>query len=127
MSGRNWLFLCVLSVFVTVAFGYVLFLLNTPNLFWSTVSVTTSFLAASLTFLRSPYYALAYAANDVILIVLWVLASVADPGYLPMVTCFGIFLLNDSYGFYNWKKMQKRQAKKLCKTVKKRKQFATRY
>ncbi|MBQ4166105.1 MAG: nicotinamide mononucleotide transporter, partial [Oscillospiraceae bacterium] len=62
-----------------------------------------------LTFLRSPYYALGYAANDIVLIVLWVLASLENISYLPMVICFVMFFANDMYGFFNWRKMQKRQ------------------
>lgn len=94
---------------VTAAFYFILRALGTANLGFSTLSVTTSFLASALTFLRSPLYACAYAANDVVLMVLWVLASIADPGYIPMVVCFFMFLLNDSYGFVNWRRMARRQ------------------
>ena len=83
--------------------------LNTANLIFSTISITTSFVASYLTFLRSPYYAIGYSANDVVLIILWILASVEDISYLPMVACFIMFLFNDLYGFYNWRRMQKRQ------------------
>lgn len=106
---KETLILLLLTVIVTAAFYKILQLLNTPNLFWSTVSIATSFLAASLTFLRSPYYALAYAANDVVLIVLWILASLKNISYMPMIVCFVIFLINDSYGFFNWQKIKKRQ------------------
>lgn len=51
---------------VTMAFGVILWWLDTPNLLFSTISVTTSFLAAYLTYFRSSYYALAYAADDII-------------------------------------------------------------
>jgi hypothetical protein len=34
---------------------------------------------------RSPYFALAYAANDVVLIVLWTLAAVEDISYLSVI------------------------------------------
>ena len=95
---------------VTVAFYFILRALNTPNLAVSTLSVTTSFLACYLTFLRSPWYAIAYAANDIILIVLWVLATLEDISYLPMVTCFAMFLVNDIYGFISWCKMKKAQS-----------------
>ena len=95
---------------VTAGFYFILGALGTANLGWSTLSVTTSFLASALTFLRSPLYACAYAANDVVLMVLWVLASLTDPGYLSMVACFFMFFLNDSYGFVNWKRMERRQA-----------------
>lgn len=102
-------FLFFLTAFVTVAFYFILKIFNTANLIPSTLSVTTSFVAAYLTFRRSPYFALAYAANDIVLMVLWVLASVTDISYVPVIVCFAVFLLNDLYGFYNWLKMEKRQ------------------
>ena len=83
--------------------------LGTASLGFSTLSITTSFLASWLTFLRSPFYALAYAANDVVLMVLWTLAAVKDPGSIPMVACFFAFFCNDSYGFFNWRAMERRQ------------------
>ena len=46
---------------------------------------------------------------DWILIVLWVLASVEDVAYVPMVACFAMFLANDIYGFVNWRRMHRRQ------------------
>ena len=99
----------LLVLLVTVLFYFILKALNTANLFFSTLSITTSFVASYLTFLRSPYYALGYSANDVVLIILWILASVEDISSLPMVACFIMFLFNDLYGFYNWGRMQKRQ------------------
>ncbi len=105
------LLLTVLTAAATVLFYFILRFFNTANLLPSTLSVTTSFLASYLTFRRSPFYALAYAANDVILIILWILASVEDPAYLPMTACFLMFLLNDSYGFFNWQRMEHRQGK----------------
>lgn len=84
--------------------------LNTPNIIFSTISIITSFLATSLTMLRSSYYAVGYAANDIVLIVLWVLASMENPVYIPVVVNFAIFFLNDMYGFISWKKRELRQA-----------------
>lgn len=102
-------FVFLLAIVVTVLFYFILGAFNTANLFFSTLSVTTSFIACCLTFMRNPYYAIAYAANDVVLIVLWIMASVEDISYLPMVFCFVMFLANDVYGFVNWKRMEKRQ------------------
>ena len=68
----------LLTAAVTAGFYFILRALGTANLLPSTVSVTTSFLAVYLTFHRSPLYALGYAANDVVLIVLWLLAARAD-------------------------------------------------
>ncbi len=105
----------VMTIAVTVAFYFILSYFNTANIVPSTISVATSFLASYHTFRRSRFYAMWYAANDVVLIVLWVLAAMKDIKYLPMIVCFTMFLVNDGYGFINWSRMQKRQAgKKMC-------------
>ncbi len=109
MTGKKWAVLGFGAVLVTILMSLVLNWLNTANLTVSIVSVTTSFLASMLTVLRSPYYAVAYALNDVILIILWVLATLVHIEYFPMIVCFIIFLVNDLYGFYNWRKMKARQ------------------
>lgn len=93
----------------TAVFWFILKALGNNSLGPSTVSVTTSFLALGLTFFRSPYYALAYSANDAVLIVLWIIASRSDASFVPMVFCFAAFLANDLYGFFNWKRMEKNQ------------------
>ncbi|MBR0442954.1 MAG: nicotinamide mononucleotide transporter [Clostridia bacterium] len=98
-----------LSAAVTVAFYFILKALGNENLIVSTLSVTTSFVAASLTALRSPYYAIGYALNDIVLIALWVMASIEDVSYLSMVICFVVFLINDSYGYVSWRRMERRQ------------------
>lgn len=86
-------------------------LIGVTALIPSTISVATSFAASALVFYRSPYYGLAYAANDLVLIVLWILAAMDDPVYVPMVLCFAMFMVNDLYGFINWMQMRKRQKK----------------
>lgn len=102
--------LIVGCVVTTFAFYEILKWMNTPNLMFSTISIATSFLAATLTMLRSSNYALGYASNDIVLIILWVMASIKDPSYFPVVVNFMIFFLNDMYGFISWKK---REAKTL--------------
>lgn len=106
--GEGWL-LCLLTAGVTVAFYFILAFFGTAHLLPGTLSVTTSFVAAYLTFRRSPYFALAYAANDGILILLWVLAAGEDIRYLSVVVCFVAFLFNDVYGFISWRRMRRRQ------------------
>lgn len=103
-------FMLILTAAVTVAFYFILERFGTANLIPSTVSVTTSFIAVYLTFRRSEFYALAYAANDMILIVLWVMAAFSDISCLSVIICFAMFLMNDLYGFISWRKMRKRQA-----------------
>ena len=110
LSRREMLLASLLSLAVTAVFYFILAALDTANLVVSTLSVTTSFLAVYFTFRRSPLYALAYAANDIVLIVLWTLASIKDPAYLSTLICFFAFLANDIYGFINWRRMAKKQA-----------------
>lgn len=102
-------FMFVLTAVVTFVFYFILKHFNTANLIPSTISVTTSFLAVYLTFRRSPYFALAYAMNDLVLIVLWMLAIKTEISYLSVVICFAVFFVNDMYGFINWKNMEKKQ------------------
>ena len=103
------LFLTLLTCVVTFVFYFILDYFNTANMLFSTLSIATSFFAVGLTTLRSPYYAIAYGLNDVVLIVLWCFASFEDRSYISMVVCFIIFLINDLYGFVNWKRMESRQ------------------
>ena len=100
----------LLAVGVTVLFYFILDYFNTAYMIPSTLSVTTSFLAVYLTFRRCPTFALAYAANDIVLIVLWVLASLSDIRYISVVVCFVAFLFNDIYGYINWQRMKIRQS-----------------
>lgn len=109
MKRRDWVILIILTALVTVGFYFILALLDTPNILFSTISIATSFLAASLVLLRSEYYGVFYALNDIVLIVLWVLATIENRDYLPMVLCFTVFLINDLYGFYNWQRLKKKQ------------------
>ena len=99
ISRREAGWMCLGAAAVTAVFYFVLAYFHTANLLPSTVSVTTSFLAVYLTFRRSPYFALAYAANDLVLIVLWTLASAEDIRYISVVVCFAAFFANDIYGY----------------------------
>ena len=95
------LFMFILTAVVTVVFYFVLDFFNTANLIPSTVSVT---------FRRNRFFAVAYAANDIVLIILWSLAALTDISYISVVVCFVIFFVNDIYGFVSWSAMRKRQA-----------------
>ena len=110
IGKKEVLLIIPVSIAVTAAFYFILRQLGTANLIPSTFSVLTSFVAVYLTSRRSPYFAVAYALNDVVLMILWSLAAASDIGYLSVVICFAAFLLNDIYGFYNWLRMWKRQS-----------------
>ncbi len=82
----------LLTAVVTFGFYFILEVFETANIIPSTLSVATSFIAVYLTFRRSPYFALAYAANDVVLIVLWARASFENITYISVLICFVMLL-----------------------------------
>ena len=109
LEFKEIIFMMLLTAVITIIFYYILAAFHTANLIPSTISVTTSFLAVYLTFRRSAFFAVGYAANDIVLIILWILAAISDISYLSVAICFVMFLINDIYGFINWSRMQKRQ------------------
>lgn len=109
MTKKQTAVMLITAALITWIFYYILKSFNTANLAVSTVSITTSYLASYLMLFRNSYYALAYSANDVVLMILWVLASIENFSYFPMVICFFMFLLNDLYGFISWKRREKKQ------------------
>ncbi len=109
LKAKEVVFMTILTIAVTIVFYFVLAACHTANIIPSTISVSTSFLAVYLTFKRSEYFALAYAANDVVLIVLWTMATLENLTYLSVVVCFVAFLINDIYGYISWRKMYLRQ------------------
>ena len=110
ITVKEVIFMFLLTVVVTWIFYFILKYFNTPNLLFSTLSISTSFIAVYLTFRRSEFYALGYAVNDIILIVLWALATIKDINNVMFVACFSVFLINDLYGFISWSKMKKSQS-----------------
>ncbi|MCI8993668.1 MAG: nicotinamide mononucleotide transporter [Eubacterium sp.] len=102
-------FLWVLTAVVTLIFYFILSAFHTANIIPSTISVATSFFAVYLTFRRSASYAVGYAANDIVLVILWALASAENRSYFSVMICFVIFFVNDLYGYVNWKRMERRQ------------------
>lgn len=109
ISKKDAILTFIYALIVTAVFYFILKYFNTENLFFSTVSITTSFIAVFLTYKRSPYFALAYMLNDIVLIILWTLATLKDPSYISVIICFIVFLANDIYGFISWRKMQAKQ------------------
>ncbi len=111
ITRKETILMWLITILITIIFYFILKYFNTANIVPSTLSVTTSFLAVYLTFRRSPYFAIAYAANDIILILLWLLASLYDIRYISVVVCFAAFFANDIYGYISWQKMKIRQNK----------------
>ncbi|MBE5756023.1 MAG: nicotinamide mononucleotide transporter [Clostridiales bacterium] len=114
VSKKEYLILSGVTVVMTFAFYFLLKVLNTAQLVVSTISLITSALATYLVFRRSSNYALFYILNDIILIVLWTIALVAQgTSLLPVVVSFYVFFINDVYGFIRWKRQEKLQVKEV--------------
>lgn len=109
VGAKKTVAILAVSAIVTVAFYFVLKALGTASLIVSTISIFTSSVAVLFGIFRSKYYAIGYATNDVVLIVLWVIATIKDSSNLCMVLCFVVFLVSDLYAFVNWTKLQKQQ------------------
>lgn len=110
LRRSDLLWLVLLTVGVTAVFGYILAVLNTANLAPSILSISTSTIAVYLSWRRSPWFAVGYALNDLVLIVLWALAAARDPGAISVLMCFVTFFVNDLYGFRNWRRMLRQQS-----------------
>ena len=90
--------------------NYLLKAFNTNELIVSTISVLASLFAIYLQIRRSRFSFSFYMINDVILMVLWGIPVISGNLFLlPMVCNPIINFINDSYGFYNWKKLEKKQ------------------
>ncbi len=109
IKAKEHFLVAFLTISITFGFYFILKALNTNKLIISTVSVATSFIAAYYTFRRSPLFALGYASNDIVLIIMWVLATLENRSYISMVICFGVFFINDMYSFINWLRIKKKQ------------------
>lgn len=109
LSRREWILFLFAAILISIGFYFVLNALHTVNLVISTVSVFTSFIASYLTARRNRFYAVGYGLNDIVLIVMWSMASYEDITYLPMAICFFAFFITDTYGFINWSRMNKQQ------------------
>ncbi len=109
MSNKSWIIMAITTVLVFIAFYFLLKYLNTANLIVSTISIGTSYTASYLALKRSPYYAVAYALNDIVLLTLWTMESFNNIAYLSLAISSFVYLINDLYGLYNWSKIKKRQ------------------
>jgi len=107
---KEWIIVFIVSVIAFVGIYYLLKLFNTKELFISSLSVIDSLFAIYLGVRRSKYSFYFYVVNDLILIILWGLPVIGGSLILlPMVFNPTINLINDIYGIYNWKKLEKIQ------------------
>lgn len=110
IHGIEYAWLSVVTIIATIGFYFLLRFLHTNELIISTISLISSLVASYLMLRRCSYYALGFVTNDIILIILWSLVVKNNSiSYLPTVITFVVFLINDIYGFINWKRLEKKQ------------------
>ena len=107
---KEWILVSIVSMAAFIGIYFLLKVFNTSELFVSSLSVIDSLFAVYLGVRRSKYSFYFYVVNDLILIALWGIPVIAGTLILiPMVFNPIINLINDIYGIYNWKKLEKIQ------------------
>lgn len=110
LSKKEYIFFAFGTAIVSVGFYFLLYALKTDNLIVSTISLVASMGAAYLMLRRCEYFSLCFIANDIILLVLWSM-KIPEVGtaVVPSLISFGLYLINDTYSFINWKRIKHRQ------------------
>ena len=112
IKKNEWIIISFAFAGIFVGIYYLLKSFNTSELFVSTISVLASLFAVYLQIRRSKYSFSFYIVNDIILMFLWGIPVVRGSFILfPMLLNPTINLINDTYGFYNWKKTERIQNK----------------
>lgn len=107
IKKNEWIILSIVFIWVFVGIYYLLRAFNTNELIVSTISVLISLVAIYLQIRRSKYIFGFYLLNDIILVFLWGIPVLQGKFILlPMLLNPTINFINDSYGFYNWKKTE---------------------
>ena len=92
---------------------FLLKLFNTDLLVVSTISVVTSVLASYFEARRSELSLFCYIANDLVIIILWLIPIINGQTELISVLIGQVLILiNDIYGSYNWSILKKKQKEK---------------
>lgn len=112
INKNEWLLVSVIAIIVFIGIYFLLKSFNTNELVVSTISVVASLFAIYLQIRRSRFSFYFYIINDLILMVLWGIPVIlGNILVLPMVFNPIINLINDSYGVYNWKRLEQKQKK----------------
>lgn len=107
---KEWVLLAIISIVAFIGLYNLLKYFNTSELLVSTLSMIASSLAIYLLVRRSKYSFIFYLLNDIISIILWGLPVIAGNFLLiPMLIDPLALLISDTYGSFNWNKMEKEQ------------------
>ncbi len=110
INKKEWISLIIICIISFIVLYNLLEYFNTSELLVSTFSMIVSLLAVYLLVRRSKYCFIFYLLNDIILIMLWGLPVIAGNFLLiPMVIDPIALLISDTYGSFNWNKIEKEQ------------------
>lgn len=96
---------CIICVFLSASFYFLLIALNTENPICSTLSLSTSALAAYFMLQRVEFFPVIFAIDDFFLLALWGVQIIqGEYQYMPtLIVCF-TSLANDIYSAICWRK-----------------------
>lgn len=102
-SYKSMLIIVGLGIVLTVPFYFLLKILNTDNLLFSTLSFGMSLVAAVLMLMRNKFFSLAFAVDDIFSVLLWG-AKIFNGTYkyIPTLIVCVVALINDIYSFAKW-------------------------
>ena len=107
---KEWIIVSVICIVSFIGIYWLLKIFDTKELFISSLSVVSSLFAIYLGIRRSKYSFYFYIMNDFILIMLWGIPVLNGMlSLIPMVFNPIINFINDSYGIYNWNKLEEMQ------------------
>lgn len=114
---KEWLFVLGGYLLILVASYFILRALKTNYLILSTLSFAGAILANYLTMRGTFYQFVVYLANNVVLILMWLMplieGSQSGTNFLPIVVSLVAFTLINIYGLINWIKLDKEFSKKI--------------
>ena len=110
LSKREWLFMSVALVVVSIGVYFLLKVLGTAELLISTLSFVSMLPAVYLLIRRCKWNQVVFLINDVIVPLLWLAMVLNGQTIFVTLVVYHFFQLTyDVYGFVNWIKLEKQQ------------------
>lgn len=109
---KEWSIIAVCYVLLLISVYFILQAINTNYLILSALCFANAILANYLTIRKSFYQFVVYIANNVVLILMWLMPLIEGQplgtNFLPMIVSFVAFTAINSYGLINWIKLSKK-------------------
>lgn len=114
MVLKKEMYLVYISILpISILLYFILKTFNTNELLVSTFTFVCSLLANYFQIRRNKNSFYFYVIEDVSLLVLWIIPIIkGDLSLLPLIINSTFNLISDSYGVYNWRKLEKTQGGK---------------